>query len=328
MDRLGDMRLFVEAANMGSLSAAGRRLNLTPAAASARLQKLEAALHTRLFERTTRQLRLTEEGRCYLHFCRQALQAVDDGEAALQQGQNVVRGRLRLTAASDLGRHLLLDWLDEFGAAHPDVSFTLTLSDSLVNLLEDEIDVAVRFGELPDSACAARALAPSWRMACASPAFIAKYGEPVTPQDLVRLPCVVLSTASGPINEWRFTCMDSAARAGGPNSPNTQSVRVDCAHESNDGAITREWALRGYGIAYKSIWDIAADVRAARLKILMPAWRGSAAPLNAVYHRNRYLPPRVRALLDFLSDRFAQTFAEMSDVTGAAYNSGFSSAPR
>jgi DNA-binding transcriptional LysR family regulator len=135
----------------------------------------------------------------------------------------------------------------------------------------------------------------------------------------------VLSTAGGPINEWRFTCADSAARAGGPN---TQSVRVDCAHESNDGAITREWALRGYGIAYKSIWDIAADVRAGRLRILMPAWHSNPAPLNAVYHPNRYLPPRVRALLDFLSERFARAFAEMGDIMGAAYNSGFSSAPR
>ncbi len=103
MDRLGDIRLFVEAAELGSLSAAGRKLNLTPAAASARLAKLEAAVATRLFDRSTRQLRLTDEGRLYLNGCRQALQALDDANALLQAGRNVVAGRVRLSATSDFG---------------------------------------------------------------------------------------------------------------------------------------------------------------------------------------------------------------------------------
>ena len=146
MDRLGDMRLFVEAAAAGSLSAAGRKLGLSPAAASARLLKLEKSLHARLFERTTRQLRVTDEGRVYLQHCRIALQAIDDAEAALQAGQNLVRGKVRISATSDFGRYLLRGWLDEFHERYPDVSFALTLSDSVSNLLLEEIDLAIRFG--------------------------------------------------------------------------------------------------------------------------------------------------------------------------------------
>src|SRR5882762_8736702 len=125
MDNLGDIRLFAEAANLGGLSAAGRKLGLSPAAASARLIKLESVLHTRLFERTTRHLRLTDEGRTYLGYCQQALQALDDGQALLQAGKSVVRGKVRISATSDFGRHVLKDWLDQFNKQYPEVTFAL-----------------------------------------------------------------------------------------------------------------------------------------------------------------------------------------------------------
>lgn len=148
MDNLGDVRLFVEAASLGGLSAAGRKLGLSPAAASARLIKLESVLRTRLFERTTRRLRLTDEGRAYLGYCQQALQALDDGHALLQAGKSVVRGKVRISASSDFGRHVLKGWLDEFNKRYPEVSFALVLSDSLSSLLQDDIDLAIRFGVL------------------------------------------------------------------------------------------------------------------------------------------------------------------------------------
>src|SRR5882724_185236 len=122
VDNLGDVRLFVEAAKLGGLSAAGRKLGLSPAAASARLFKLESVLHTRLFERTTRHLRLTDEGRAYLVYCKQALQALDDGHAFLQAGKSVVRGKVRISATSDFGRHVLKDWLDQFNRQYPEHS--------------------------------------------------------------------------------------------------------------------------------------------------------------------------------------------------------------
>ena len=295
METLGDIRLFVEAANQGGLSAAGRKLGLSPAAASARLVKLEASLNARLFERTTRQLRLTEEGRMYLAHCQQAIQALDDARAALQAGRSVVRGKVRVSATSDFGRHVLKGWLDEFNVLYPEVTLALALSDSLSNLVEDDIDLVIRFGVPPDSSLVARRLAPNRRVLCASPAYLSIHGIPDHPGDLDRFDYIVLSSASGSANEWRFSRGSEVE---------TFTVPLERARETNDGALAREWAVDGHGIVMKSVWDIGADLRAGRLHILMPEWRSPDVPVHALYQRSRYMAPRVRALLDFLIERF------------------------
>ena len=304
MDNLGDIRLFVLAASLGSLSAAGRKLGLSPAAASARLVKLEATLQTRLFERTTRQLRLTDEGRLYLAQCEPALQALDDAGAALQAGHSVVRGKIRLSATSDFGRHGLMVWLDEFNERYPDVRFSLTLSDNLSNLLQDEIDLALRFAVPPDSGLVARRLAPNRRVLCAAPSYIALHGMPSHPDDIEQFQCILLSGASGPASEWRFQRGDDVA---------TCHVAPEDCRETNDGALARAWAIDGHGLVLKSIWDVVADVRAQRLQIVMPEWRAPDMPVHAIFHRNRYMAPRVRALLDFLVAKFDAASTELAD---------------
>jgi DNA-binding transcriptional LysR family regulator len=302
VDNLGDIRLFVEAASLGGLSAAGRKLGLSPAAASARLVKLETTLHTRLFERTTRQLRLTEEGRMYLLHCQQALQSLDDARAALQAGRSIVRGKIRISATSDFGRHVLKGWLDDFNVQYPEVSFAVVLSDSLLNLLHDDIDLAIRFGVPPDSSFVARRLAPNRRVLCASPEYVARHGVPERPQDLDRFDCIVLASASGLANEWRFTRNGEVG---------TYTVPLSNARETNDGALAREWAVAGHGIAMKSIWDIGSDLREGKLTILMPDWRSPDVPVHALYQRSRYMAPRVRALLDFLVERFGKATGDL-----------------
>lgn len=315
MDRLGDIRLFVEAARIGGISAAGRKLGLTPAAASARLAKLEAALATRLFERTTRRLRLTDEGRLYLRHAMQALQALDDAEAALHAGRNVVRGKIRISTTSDFGRNMLVGWLDEFNARHPDVTFALSLADSVSNLLQDDIDIAIRFGA-PSEDCAlvARRLASNRRVLVASPGYLARRGTPASPADLARFTCAVLVIASGPLNEWRF------ARGAGPDTEvETYTVPLETSRETNDGDVVHTWALDGHGIVLKSLWDVEADLRSGRLRVVLPDWRyASDTPLTALFHRNRYRPPRVRALLEFLVERFARTEQGWADLPGLA----------
>ena len=176
VESLADIRLFVEAANLGGLSVAGRKLNLSPAAASARLLRLEAGLNVRLFDRTTRRLRLTEEGRVYLVHCQLAVQALDDAHAALHAGRNVVRGRIRISATSDLGRHALRGWLDEFNVLYPEAVLSLALTDAMVDLVHDDIDVAIRFGVPQDSSSIARPLAPNRRVLCAAPSYLALRG--------------------------------------------------------------------------------------------------------------------------------------------------------
>jgi DNA-binding transcriptional LysR family regulator len=254
-------------------------------------------------------LRLTEEGRLYLRHATQALQALDDAEAALQAGRNVVRGKIRISTTSDFGRNVLMGWLDEFNALHPDVTFALSLADSVANLLQDDIDIAIRFGTpREDTSLIARRLATNRRVLVASPGYLAKHGIPASPADLARFDCIVLAIASGPLNEWRFLR--------GAQSE-SYTVPLESSRETNDGAVARTWAINGYGLALKSLWDIDAELRNGRLKVVLADWRYAGdTPITALFHRNRYRPPRVRALLDFLAERFARVERQWHDLPG------------
>ncbi|GAB7538610.1 LysR family transcriptional regulator [Burkholderia sp. 3C] len=303
MDNLGDIRLFVEAAHLGSLSAAGRKLGLSPAAASARLLKLEGTLSTQLFERSTRKLRLTDEGRLYLTHCRHALQTLDDARAALQLGRASIGGALRVSATSDFGRVVLRRWLDEFNDRHPQVALTLVLADSLSNLLHDDIDLAIRFGVPADSAMIARRLADNRRVLCASPAYLAARGTPEHPDALAAHDFILLGSSAGVANQWTFS------RDGETVSFTAPPER---ARQTNDGALAREWAVEGRGAVMKSIWDVGADLRAGRLVLLLPEWRCPDLPVHALFQRSQYMAPRVRALLDFLTQRFDEAAGEIA----------------
>jgi DNA-binding transcriptional LysR family regulator len=285
MNRFSDMQLLVDAADLSSLSAAGRRAGLSPAAASACVQRVEAMLGARLFERTTRQLRLTDEGRIYIASCRVAIETMREAERAVRSGTDGVSGTLRVSSPSDLGRNLLVHILDQFMTLHPDVRVVLTLSDSLSRFVPDDIDVAIRVGKLQDSDLVARHLADSWRVVSASPACIETHGIPEHPEDLAELPTLVLTTNAGPRNEWRL---------------GDTVVRVRRYHESTDSEVIRSWAVLGRGFAYRQLWAVAADVREGRLKLIhAPAW-SAPAPIHAMYHPNAFQPPRVRRFVDFL----------------------------
>lgn len=301
MDNLDAIRLFVEAAQLGGLSVAGRKLGLSPAAASARLLKLEASLATRLFERTTRQLRLTDEGRLYLQHCRLALQSLDDARAALSSGKKEIRGKIRLSATSDFGRHVLSPWLDEFTARYPQVVPALLLSDSLSHLIGDEVDLVIRFGVPPDSSLIARPLAANHRVLCAAPGYLQRRGAPDHPQQLGDFDHIVAGQ-SGWSSEWLLQRGEETALF---------KVPMEAARETNDGALARQWAIDGHGIVLKSIWDVSTDLKTGRLQRVLPEWQSAEAPVHALFPRNRYLAPRVRALLDFLLERFAIAYREI-----------------
>jgi len=294
MNRFSDMQLLVDAADLCSLSAAGRRAGLSPAAASACVQRVEAALGARLFERTTRQLRLTDEGRIYIASCRAAIETMKEAERAVRNGTEAVSGTLRVSAPSDLGRNLLVHILDRFMDMHPDVRVVLTLSDSLSRFVPDDVDVAVRVGALEDSDLVARRLADSWRVVCASPACIERHGMPTQPQDLAELPTLVLTTQAGPRSEWRL---------------GDGIVRVRRYHECTDSEVIRTWAVLGRGFAYRQLWAVMADVSAGRLNLVhAPAW-SAPSPIHAMYHPNAFQPPRVRRFVDFLQAEFSSRLA-------------------
>ena len=291
MDRLSDMRLLVDAADLSSFSAAGRRHGLSPAAVSACVLRAEAELKVKLFERTTRHSRLTEEGRRYIQYCRQALETMEEAARAIQSGAEQVRGTIRISAPSDLGRNLLLRMLDDFMRLHPDVRLALTLTDSLSNLVQEDHDVAIRVGHLPDSGMIARRLTQGRRVVCASPSCLETHGEPASTAQLADLPTLVLATRAGPICDWRL---------------GDETIEVRRYHESSDSEVIRKWALSGHGFAYRSIWGLADDVRAGRLRLVHPdKWSGDA-PIHALYHKAPFQPARLKRLLDFLEQEFAE----------------------
>ncbi|HSD36700.1 MAG TPA: LysR family transcriptional regulator [Rhodocyclaceae bacterium] len=293
MKALQDLEIFVRAVDSGSLSASARTLDITPAAASAALKRLEAELQTALFVRSTRSMRLTNEGERFLAHCRVALDALRDGQAALDAGREQIRGTLQIAAPSDLGRNVLLPWLDEFRAEYPEMRFRLHLSDRMADLYRQPVDIAFRYGEPADSNLIALPLTPnSRRVLCAAPDYLAHCGTPLTPRELAAHECLCFLTGDDVHDRWRFR--RDAERI---------TVRVPSGNVANDGDIVRRWAVAGAGIAYKSELDVATDLRAGRLVPLCRDWEGEAAPLFLICADRRLLTPAVGLLRDFIRVR-------------------------
>lgn len=294
MKALQDLDIFVRTVDSGSLSATARALDLTPAATSAALKRLEAELGTPLFVRSTRSLRLTEQGERFLEQCRPALQALQQASLELATGEQALRGVLKLAAPSDFGRNVLLPWLHEFQQLHTEVDIRLQLSDRMANVFSEPVDAALRYGKPPDSSLVALPIAPSnRRVLCASPAYLAQHGEPATPDELTGRDCLCFMVGEEVHDRWRFALGDEAEI----------TVRVRSANVSNDGDAVRRWALLGKGIAYKAGFDVAHDLSEGRLRALCTDWITEAAPLYMVLPSRRQLTPLLRCLRDFIALR-------------------------
>lgn len=300
MKALQDLEIFARTADSGSLSATARTLNLTPAAASAALKRLEAELGTQLFVRSTRSLRLTTQGEQFLQHCRPALDALQQAAAQLTAGTRALRGVLRLAAPSDLGRNLLPSWLHEFQQQYPEVELRLQLSDRNANIYSDPVDAALRYGKPPDSSLVALPLAP-WnrRVLCASPAYLERRGVPGSPRELVDHDGLCFQLGDDVHDRWRFHAPDADA-------PQEWVVRVPVRNAANDGDLVHRWALLGLGVAYKSRLDVSEDLAAGRLTALCPQWGTEPSPLFLVVPDRRQLTPLLRALHALLTERLQE----------------------
>lgn len=293
MLRLDDLTVFVRTADSGSLSAAARELSISPALASAALKRLESVLGWRLFARTTRSLRLTEEGENYLRHAREALRLLQEGREALQQGQDTPGGLLKIAMPSDLGRNYLMHWLDEFQARYPRVSFQLSVSDRVSDLYRQPVDLAIRYGRLDDSSLVALPLAPdNRRVLVAAPAYLERQGPLASLQDLLQHNCLRFMVEEGIHDRWQFN-------SGGE----LQQLHVQGNRSADDADLVRRWAVAGLGIAYKSRLDLADDIRTGRLRVLLPEIQGEAAPLNMLCMHRQHITPTVLQLRDFLRER-------------------------
>ncbi|MDA8523714.1 LysR family transcriptional regulator [Acidovorax sp. NCPPB 4044] len=301
-ENLSDLRVIVEAARGGSLTAAARALEVTPAAASAMLKRLEAQVGVRLFERSTRALRLTEQGATLLGYAERALDLLDEGAGLAQSDAGALRGTVRVAAPADLSR-VLLPCIDRFLERHPGVHVALSASDRLQDVRRDAVDLALRYGgpALPDSQLVARPLRTTRRVACAAPDYLARHGTPQHPADLAAHRCIGMLIAGRRETHWTFERErgGDGGRAPGPAETATVAVRSD--RSVDDGALAHAWALAGGGIVYKSQLDVQASLESGRLVALLPGWLGQAYTVYAVLPSQRFVPARVRGLVEHLA---------------------------
>jgi DNA-binding transcriptional LysR family regulator len=202
-------------------------------------------------------------------------------------------GSIRLACSSDLARTTLLPWLSEFLAAHPGLELTLSVADLPLDVVRDEVDVAIRYGKLADSGLVARKLAMAWPVLSASPAYLSRHPAPTTPEDLLKHNCLTFDRSGRRHQLWRFAL----------NGQWTE-VRVNGDRSADDASLVREWALAGAGIVFKSGIDQRQDLASGALVRLLPEWETEPYPLHALLPSGRFIPHRVRALVDFLALKF------------------------
>lgn len=297
MLHLDDLRLFQHVARGGSFTAAARQLALTPAAVSAAIKRIEAGLQRRLVERSTRTLRLTPEGERFLATCDALLARWAEDLAGLRAAPGEVDGEVRLAAPADTTYQFLSPWLAPWLAAHPGLRLSLHVSDRLHDVKREAVDLAVRYGALPDSALVARRLCSGPRVLVAAPAYLRRRPPPRQPADLAGHDCLSWMIDGQPHRDWRF--WRGRSRRG-----EAQTVRVG-GSLCGDGALARQWALAGRGIAFKALCDVIDDLDAGRLVALLPGYRSDEVPVHALLPSREYVPLRVRVVLDRLAAQFA-----------------------
>ncbi|MBM3116638.1 LysR family transcriptional regulator [Jeongeupia naejangsanensis] len=292
MDALKQLQTFIAVVNLGSLSAAARDEGVVPAVIGRRLDALEERLGARLLVRTTRRVTLTQEGSAFFEDGQRIVAELEEAEAAVASGSARVRGHLRVTAPAGFGRRHVAPHIATFQREHPDLKVTLDLSDRLVDLAGERVDCAIRISELADSNHVAVRLAENRRVVVASPSYLAERGIPKTPADLERFDCLSLGASQS--RGWTF-------RVDGKLS----NWRVQGVLECNDGAVLHEWALKGYGLAWRSLWEVRSDVGEGRLVTVLDAYSAPDYPVYAVMPQRKHLPQRVRRFIDHLKTVYA-----------------------
>ncbi len=293
MATLKQITAFVNVAIRGSLSAAARQEGVTPAIIGRRLDALEARLGVRLMVRTTRKLTLTFEGQAFFEDCQKVLNDLANAEAAVSLGSLRASGQLRVSAPSGFGRRHVAPLIGEFMQDNPEVRVNLNLSDRLVDLVNENMDCAIRIGELTDSSLVSVRLGEMRRMVVASPAYLVTHGVPREPVDLAGHNCLSLGQQRG----WMFR---------NPQGGEIDTLKVNGSFECNDGAVLHEWALAGRGLAWRSLWEVGQDLKEGRLTSVLDAWQAPPMGIYAVFPQRRHLPLRVRLFIDLLKETYGR----------------------
>jgi DNA-binding transcriptional LysR family regulator len=302
---LENMQVFARVVELGSLSAAGRHLRLSPAVVSHRLQQLEGHLGVRLLNRTTRQVQPTEQGAAFYEACQDVLTAVTHAESVAADTGGTPRGNLRVTAPLGFGRRVLAPLIPPFIGRHPQLDVRLRLSDHLLDLVREAVDVAIRLAVLPDSSLIARKIADCPRLLCAAPTYLAARGAPARPENLVDHECLLLRFPGSQQFRWHLRTVDGL-------EPFAVGGRMD----ADDGDVLTEWALLGQGIVLKAAFEVADHLRAGRLVPVLPAFPPEPVTLAVVYPHRKLLPAKVKVFADFMVEEAARMVAADNHLPG------------
>lgn len=294
MDKPGEMTVFVRVVEAGGFSAAARQLGLTPSAVSKAIGRVEDRLGVRLFQRSTRHLNLTEEGQAFYERSARILEDIEEAEQAVARISGLASGVLRINAAVAFFTYQIVPLLPEFLERNPLMQVQLTITDRVVDLVEEGADLGIRMGARFESRLVSRLLAETRRMLVAAPAYLHRHGVPRSPADLASHNCLAWSGAQSRLNDWRFTGPDGVI-----------GIRANGNTEVNNGETLYEMTRAGLGIARISEFRVGADIKAGRLvPLLADCHLSEPVPIHAVYPHRRHLAPKVRAFVDFLVEKF------------------------
>jgi DNA-binding transcriptional LysR family regulator len=294
MGQFRQISTFVEVVARGSLSAAARAEGIAPAMIGRRLDALEQRLGVKLLQRTTRKLALTDEGAAFLEDCQRILADLEAAESAIAERAARATGHLMISAPAGFGRQHVAPLLPSFLAEHREVTADLNLSDRVVDVVGEGVDVAIRIANLTDSNLVGVKLAANRRVVVAAPAYLKRHGTPRTLADLGKHNCLPISS-QGSQRGWTFQDGGKAV-----------TLKVDGNMVCNDGAVLHDWALAGKGLAWRSMWEVSGEIAAGKLKTVLDEYAAPVSDIYAVFAQRRHLPLRIRAFVDFLRRSYAQ----------------------
>lgn len=293
MDRFHSMSVFVEVVEQGGFTAAMDKTGLSRAQVSKLVMQLEEHLGTRLLNRTTRRISLTEMGRIYYERCKTLLVEVEEIDSMASEQTTTPRGKLTIGAPSSFGTLHFKNVITEYMKQYPQVQISLHLTDRFVDVVDEGFDVVVRIAELADSSLIARKLSTCKLVVCASPSYLKEYGEPKVPQDLALHHCLLYSNSAKP-DAWTLH---------GPAGMET--VRVSGPLAADNGDILKAAALAGQGVVFMPTFIVGEDIRAGRLQQILTNYCPPDLAIYAVFPSRRYLSAKVRTFVDFAADYFS-----------------------
>lgn len=305
MSYINNIKMFVRVVELGSLSAAGRDLRASPAVASNRIKELEKHLGVRLFNRTTRKLTTTEHGRIFYGGALKMLEALNDAEAAIAEVSRNPKGSIHVTAPLGIGRRLIAPLVPDFHEEYPEIEVRLRLSDRMVDITTEALDVAFKLGQLPDSNFRVRGIIDCRRVLAASPSYLEKHGRLKKPNDLLSEDhaCLLLRFPGSTQYNWELQTPSGIRKLG-----------VHGPFESDDGDVLTDWALSGHGIVNKPWFEIAHHLESGSLIEVLNETPPVTTNLAIIYPHKRLQDPKVRLFIDFMTENIRKRITDVMEA--------------